>query len=125
MIADLRQCLCGGAPQIMINQAFEAYAVCPECGAKGPAAPFPKAGMIEADEFVSLLDDQRVQAATRWNEKIAADDERLKIYLTCDPEHREDGMFGKCYKCFYRTHPEGLHCPEDSDRTIDEQCESY
>lgn len=70
MAVDLRQCPCGGAPQIMVNRAFDAYALCPECGARGPAIPFPREGMLEVDAFVALLDAQRIEAALLWNASI-------------------------------------------------------
>lgn len=65
-------CTCGGAPQIMINQAFDAYAMCPNCGAKGPSIPFPKEGMLKVDTFVALLDGQRIEAALAWNASLIA-----------------------------------------------------
>lgn len=67
MTVDLQPCPCGHYPQIMINQAFDAYAMCPECGAKGPSTPFPKEGMLKADTFVALLEGQRIEAAFAWN----------------------------------------------------------
>lgn len=112
MTVELIQCPCGGTPQIMINKTFEAYVICPDCGAKGPEVPFPVEKMIEVDEFVRLLDAQRAQAAAKWNERIAIDDKRLKIYLSCDPGHQEDSM---CDECLYLTHPEGLHCPKQEE----------
>lgn len=63
-------CTCGGAPQIMINQAFDAYAMCPECGAKGPSIPFPKEGMLKVDTFIALLDCQRIEAELAWNASL-------------------------------------------------------
>lgn len=70
MAVDLRQCPCGGAPQIMVNQAFDAYVMCPICGVRGPEIPFPKEGMIEVDTFVALLDGQRIEAALSWNASL-------------------------------------------------------
>lgn len=70
MTVDLQPCPCGHYPQIMINQAFDAYAMCPECGAKGPSIPFPKEGMLKADTFVALLDGQRIEAALSWNASL-------------------------------------------------------
>ena len=67
MTVDLQPCPCGHYPPIMINQAFDAYAMCPECGAKGPSIPFPKEGMLKADTFVALLEGQRIEAALAWN----------------------------------------------------------
>lgn len=70
-------CTCGGAPQIMINQAFEAYATCPKRGAKGPSIPFPKEGMLKVDTFVALLEGQRIEAALAWNaSQIATSDQQ-------------------------------------------------
>lgn len=64
-------CTCGGAPQIMINQAFDAYAMCPNCGLRS--------AYVETDsiahprtivELAALLDTLSEDAVMAWNSMV-------------------------------------------------------
>ncbi len=106
--SDPKQCLCGGNPEVVIDGDLRVYVHCPDCGAKGPSASISS---LEDDTTTfgaaSLLARLRETAKAAWSEQMAIDDKRLKIYLSCDLEHQEEGM---CDECFYSTHPKGLHC---------------
>lgn len=68
--SDPKQCLCGGNPEVVIDGDLRVYVHCPDCGAKGPAIPFPREGMLKVDTFIALLDGQRIEAALAWNDSL-------------------------------------------------------
>lgn len=74
MSDELKPCPCGGVPEVMIDNAWNAYSLCPKCGRKGPEVPFPRETKMETSVFVAYLDAQRREAASVWNMEV--EDER-------------------------------------------------